>query len=150
MSTLKQTLQHDLTEAMRARDQVRTATLRMALTAVTTAEVAGEHHELTDADVLKVLTKEAKKRTDAVEAYQAAGRPELAEVEEAERGVLEGYLPAQLDDAAIDALVAEAVTETGATGMSQMGQVMKAAQAKAAGQAEGGRIAAAVKRALAS
>ncbi|AKT50472.1 GatB/YqeY domain-containing protein [Arsenicicoccus sp. oral taxon 190] len=150
MTTLKQTLQHDLTEAMRAHDKVRTATLRMALTAVTTAEVAGTAHELTDDEVLKVLAKEAKKRTDAVEAYQAAGREELAAAETAEREVLEGYLPAQLEDAAIEALVAEAVGETGATGMAQMGQVMKVAQAKAAGRAEGGRVAAAVRRALAS
>lgn len=149
MSTLKQTLQHDLTESMRAHDTVRTATLRMALTAVTTAEVAGTAHELTDDEVLKVLAKEAKKRGDAIEAYTAAKRPELAAAEQAEREVLEGYLPQQLTDAEVDALVADAVAETGATGMAQMGQVMKAAQAKAAGRAEGGRIAAAVKKHLA-
>lgn len=149
MSTLKQTLQHDLTESMRAHDTVRTATLRMALTAVTTAEVAGTAHELTDDEVLKVLVKEAKKRGDAIEAYTAAKRPELAAAEQAEREVLEGYLPQQLTDAEVDALVADAVAETGATGMAQMGQVMKAAQAKAAGRAEGGRIAAAVKKHLA-
>lgn len=150
MSTLKQTLQHDLTEAMRAKDKVRTGTIRMALTAVTNAEVLGELHELTDDEVLKVIAKEAKKRSDAIEAYEQAGRPELAEAEAAEKAVLDAYLPQQLTDDEIRALVAEVVAETGATGMAQMGQVMKAAQAKAAGRAEGGRIAAAVKASLSS
>ena len=94
MSTLKEQLQSDLTAAMRARDQVGASTLRMALTAVTTEEVAGtEHRDLTDDDVLKVLTKEAKKRREAATAYTGAGRAELAAKEEAELAVLEGYLP---------------------------------------------------------
>jgi uncharacterized protein YqeY len=149
--SLKSTLQADLTEAMRERDKVRSGTLRMVLTAVTNEEVAGkESRELSDDDVLKVVAKEAKKRREAAEAYDGASRPELAEQERAELTVLEGYLPAQLADDELDRLVAEAVQETGATGMGQMGQVMKAVQPRVAGRAEGGRVAAAVKRALAS
>lgn len=148
-SDLKATLQHDLHEAMRAKDRVRAATLRMALTAVANAEVAGtEARVLGDDEVLKVLAKEAKKRREAAEAYTGAGRQELADQELAELAVLEGYLPAQLDDAALDEMARAAVAETGAAGMAQMGQVMKVLQPRVAGQAEGGRVAAAVRRAL--
>lgn len=147
--TLKETLRRDLTEAMRARDKLRAGTLRMALSSISTAEVAGtQARELGDDEVLAVLTKEAKKRREAAEAYSGAGRPELAEQENAELAVLEGYLPAQLDDAELDRLAAAAVAEVGATGMPQMGQVMKVLQPQVAGQAEGGRVAAAVRRAL--
>lgn len=148
-TTLKDTLRHDLHDAMRAKDTVRSATLRMALTAVSTEEVAGtEARVLSDEEVLKVLTKEAKKRREAAEAYAGAGRQELADQEEAELAVLEGYLPAQLEDDALDELAAAAVAEVGASGMAQMGQVMKVLQPRVAGRAEGGRVAAAVKRAL--
>ena len=147
--SLKATVQDDLTTAIRERDQLRAGTLRLALTAITTEEVSGkEARELTDDEVLKVLAKEAKKRREAATAYAEAGRTELAEREEAERAVLEAYLPAQLSDEELEAIVARAVEETGATGMPQMGQVMKVAQAAVAGRAEGGRVAAAVKRAL--
>lgn len=146
---LKATLQQDLHSAIRAQDKVRAATLRMALTAVTTAEVAGTQATvLTDDEVLAVLVKEGKKRREAAEAYAGAGRGELAAQEEAELAILQDYLPAQLDDAELDRLAVEAVAEVGATGMQQMGQVMKALQPRVAGQAEGGRVAAAVKRAL--
>lgn len=149
MSDLKARLRSDLTDAIRARDTLRTNTLRMTLSAIGNAEVAGsEARELSDDDVLKVIGKEAKKRREAAEAYDGAGRDELAATERSELAVLEDYLPKQLDDAQIDAIVAEAVRETGATGMAQMGQVMKVVQPKVAGQAEGGRVAAAVKRAL--
>ncbi|WP_040159499.1 GatB/YqeY domain-containing protein [Mobilicoccus massiliensis] len=148
--SLKESIQGDLHTAIRERDQVRSATLRLALTAITNAEVGGkEHRELTDDDVLAVLGKEAKKRKESATAYDDAGRPELAERERAELAVLETYLPAQLDDAELDRIAADAVASTGATGMAQMGQVMKAAQAQVAGRAEGGRVAAAVKKALA-
>lgn len=148
-SGLKATLRHDLHDALRAQDRVRAGTLRMALTGITNAEVAGtEHRELDDEDVLKVLAKEAKKRREAADAYRGAGRAELAEQEEAELAVLQAYLPAQLEDAELDRLAREAVAETGASGMGQMGQVMKVLQPRVAGRAEGGRIAAAVKRAL--
>ncbi|MEI2774553.1 MAG: GatB/YqeY domain-containing protein [Tetrasphaera sp.] len=148
MSISKAGLQADLTEAIRGRDQVTAATLRMALTAITTEEAAGEQHALTEEQVQQVLAKEAKKRREAAAAYEHAGRPELAATELAELAVLEGYLPAQLDDAAIAALVDEAIAATGATGMAQMGQVMKAVTAKVAGRAEGGRVAALVRAKL--
>ena len=150
MSTLKEQLQSDLTAAMRARDQVGAGTLRMALTAVTNEEVAGtEHRDLTDDDVLKVLTKEAKKRREAATAYSGAGRAELAAQEEAELAVLEGYLPKQLSDEELDGIVREAVASSGASGMPQMGLAMKAANAAVAGRAEGGRVAAVVRKVLA-
>lgn len=150
MSTLKEQLKADLTAAMRERDQVRAGTIRMALTAVTNEEVAGkEQRELTDDDVLKVLAKEAKKRRESADAYQSAGRTELAEVEQAELAVLETYLPKQLDDAELETIVREAVTASGATGMPQMGLAMKAANAAVAGRAEGGRVAAIVRKVLA-
>ena len=150
MSELKDRLQSDLTSAMRGRDELTTATLRMVLAAITTEEVSGSTaRELPDGDVLKVLAREAKKRREAAEAFSSAGRPELAERERAEGGVLDRYLPTQLDDAGIAAVVAEAVAETGATGMPQMGAVMKAAQAKAAGRADGKRLSAEVRRQLA-
>jgi len=149
--TLKARVQSDLTAAIRERDQLRAGTLRMALAAITTEEVSGDQaRQLSDDEVLKVLAKEAKKRREAAAAFTDAGRAELAQQEVAELAVLEGYLPAQLSDDEVAALVAEAVAETGATGMPQMGQVMKVAQAKVAGRAEGGRVAAAVKAALSS
>jgi len=149
--SLKATVQRDLTAAMRERDQVRAGTLRMALTAISTEEVSGkEARELTDGDVLKVLAKEAKKRKEAATAFTDAGRPELADKENAELAVLETYLPAQLSDAELEAIVAQTVEQTGATGMQQLGQVMKAAQAVVAGRADGGRVAAVVKATLAN
>jgi uncharacterized protein YqeY len=149
-STLKATLHADLNAAMRERDQVRTGTLRMVLTAVTNEEVSGTSaRELSDDEVLKVVVKEAKKRREAATAYTDAARPELADKEMAELAVLEAYLPAQLSDDELESLVAQAVQSTGASGMAQMGQVMKAAQPLVAGRAEGGRVAAAVKKALA-
>jgi uncharacterized protein YqeY len=148
-SELKSTLRADLHTSMRERDPVRSTTLRMALTAVTNEEVSGTvARELTDDEVLKVLSKEAKKRREAAAAYVEAKRPELAAKEENELAILEAYLPAQLSDADLQDLVAEAITETGATGMPQMGQVMKVASALVAGRAEGGRVAAIVKSAL--
>lgn len=146
---LKATLQRDLHDAMRQRDKVRAGTLRMALTAVSNAQVAGtEARELSDDEVLKVLVKEAKKRREAATAYTDAGREELARQEQEELAVLEAYLPQQLEDAELDRMAAEAVAEVGATGMTQMGQVMKVLQPRVAGRAEGGRVAAAVRRAL--
>lgn len=148
--SLKATVQSDLTAAIRERDQVRAGTLRMALAAVTNEEVSGKQaRQLSDDEVLKVLAKEAKKRKEAASAFTDAGRSELAAKEEAELAVLESYLPAQLGDDELDAIVARAIAETRATGMQQMGQVMKAAQGAVAGRAEGGRVAAAVKAALA-
>ena len=149
MTALKDTLQHDLHDAMRAQDKVRSATLRMALTAITTEEVAGtQARTLTDVEVLKVLAKEAKTRRESAEAFLGAGRQERADREEAELAVLETYLPAQFEDATLDEMALAAVAEVGATSMAQMGQVMKVLQPRVAGQADGGRVAAAVRRAL--
>ncbi len=148
-TSLKARLQHDLHDSMRAHDKVRSGTLRMALTAITTAEVAGdEARELSDDEVLKVLAKEAKKRKEASTAYTSAGRGELAATEDAELAILEAYLPAQLSDDELAAIVARAVAETGATGMPGLGAVMKLAQAEVAGRADGGRVAAAARAAL--
>jgi len=149
-TTLKGRLQGDLRDAIRSKDKVRSGTLRMTLTAITNAEVAGEQaRELSDDEVLKVIAKEAKKRKEASTAYTDAGRAELAETEDAELEVLEGYLPKQLDDAELEGIVRSAVESTGASGMAQMGQVMKVAQGEVAGRADGGRVAAIVKQVLA-
>jgi uncharacterized protein YqeY len=150
VSELKDRLQSDLTTAMRGRDELTTATLRMALAAITTEEVGGSTaRQLSDDEVLKVLAREAKKRREAAEAFGSAGRNELADRERAEETVLDRYLPTQLDDAGITELVAAAIAETGATGMPQMGAAMKVAQAKAAGRADGRRLSTEVRRQLA-
>ncbi|WP_424183902.1 GatB/YqeY domain-containing protein [Actinokineospora sp. G85] len=154
MAELKNRLQADLTAAMKAREKTRVATLRMALAAITTAEVAGtEAVQLTDDEVLKVLTREVKKRKEAATAFADAGRAEQARLELDEAEVLTEYLPQQLDDAVLADLVDQAVAEVTeqlgeAPGPRQMGQVMKAANTKVAGRAEGGRVAAAVKQRL--
>ena len=149
MSDLKTRLQTDLTSAIRARDEVTTATLRMALAAVTTEEVGGSTaRELSDDEVLTVLAREAKKRREAAEAFHAGNRPELADRERAEGQVLDRYLPTQLSDDEVAEVVRAAIEETGATGMAQMGAVMKAAQARAAGRADGRRLSTEVRRRL--
>ncbi len=149
MPELKDRLRTDLTTAMKARDELRTATLRMVLAAVTAEEVAGkEARELSDDEVQAVLRREAKKRREAADAFAGAGRAEQADRERAEEAVVAGYLPAQLEDADLAAIVADAVTRTGASGMRDMGKVMGAVQAAVAGRAEGGRVAAEVRRQL--
>jgi uncharacterized protein YqeY len=146
---LKDRLRADLTTAMKGRDELSTATLRMVLSAVSAEEVAGkESRVLTDDEVQAVLRREAKKRREAAEAFAGAGRAEQAERERAEEGVIATYLPAQLEDADLAAIVADVVTETGASGMKDMGKVMGAVQGKVAGRAEGGRVAAEVRRQL--
>jgi uncharacterized protein len=149
MAELKKRLRDDLTASMKARDEVRTRTIRMALTSVTNEEVAGTtSRELTDDEVVNVLTKEAKKRRDAAEAFDAAGRPDRAAAERAEGEVLATYLPAQLSDEDLAQIVAAAISETGASGMSAMGQVMKVVRPQVAGRADGGKVAAEVRRRL--
>lgn len=148
---LKERLQGDLTTAMKARDELRAATLRMALTAITTEEVAGKQARvLSDDEVLTVLTREAKKRREAAEAFDDAGRAELATRERAEGEVLAEYLPAQLTDEELTELVRAAIAESGAEGPKAMGQVMKVVQPQVTGRAEGGRVAAEVRRQLGS
>lgn len=147
---LKDRLRADLTTAMKDRDEVRTRTLRMALTSVSNEEVAGNaSRELTDDEVLKILAREAKRRREAAAAFQDAGRDEQAAAERAEDAVLSDYLPAQLSDAEVTELVAAAIAETGASGMPAMGQVMKTVTPRVAGRAEGSRVAAEVRRQLA-
>jgi hypothetical protein len=149
MAELKERLRTDLSAAMRARDQVRMRTLRMALTAISNEEVSGRSaRELSDDEVLKVLAREAKKRREAADAFGSAGRAEQAAAEQAEGQVLAGYLPAQLGDDELARIVDEVVTETGVSGMSAMGQVMKAVTPRVAGRAEGARVAAEVRRRL--
>lgn len=149
MSAMKDKLRDDLSTAMKARDEVRTRTLRMALTAVTNEEVAGKQaRELSDDEIIKVLTREAKKRREAADAFADAGRPEQAAAERAEGEVITGYLPAQLSDAELAGLVSAAIAETGAAGPRAMGQVMKAVRPKVGDRAEGGRVAAEVKKQL--
>jgi len=151
MAGLKDRLRADLTTAMKARDEVRTRTLRMVLTSVTNEEVAGDSpRDLSDDEVLKLLAREGRRRREAAEAFEAAGRSDQAAAERAEDQVLTGYLPAQLDDAELAAIVADVISETGASGMSAMGQVMKAVTPRVAGRADGGRVAAVVRRTLAS
>ena len=149
MAALKDRLRGDLTEAMKARDEVRTRTLRMALTSITREEVAGQSaRELTDDEVIGVLTREAKRRREAAEAFAAAGRDEQAAAERAEGVILGGYLPAQLSDEELAAMVADVIDETGASGMAAMGQVMRALTPRVAGRADSARVAAEVRRRL--
>jgi uncharacterized protein YqeY len=150
MSTLKTQLHDDLNTAMKARDELTLATLRMALTAVTTEEVSGKTaRELSDDEVLKVLTREGKKRREAAQAYDDAQRPELAARERAEGEVLDRYLPAQLGDDEVAEIVRAAIAETGATGPRDMGAVMKVVQPAVAGRADGKRVSSEVKSQLA-
>ena len=149
MPPLKDQLQADLTTAMKARDELRAATIRMVLTAVRNEEVSGKSaRDLEDAEVVAVLGREAKKRREAAEAFDQGGRAESAARERAEGEVIATYLPAQLSDDEIRDIVAAAIGETGAAGPQAMGQVMKVVTPKTAGRAEGGRVAAEVRRQL--
>lgn len=155
MSTLKERLRSDLTAAMKSRDELVKATLRMTLTAIGNAEVAGDAaRELGDDEVLAIIRKEAKKRAESAEAFAGAGRDELAAQERAEGEVLARYLPAQLSDDELNEIARAAVEQTETElgerpGPRQMGQVMRHATAAAAGRADGRRLAAAVKSLLA-
>jgi uncharacterized protein len=148
--TLKDQLRTDLTAAMKARDETRTRTLRMALTSITNEEVSGNQaHDLTDEEITKILAREAKRRREAATAFADAGRAEQAKAEQAEEEVLASYLPAQLSDDELAALVAAAIAETGASGPAGIGQVMKVVTPQIAGRADGKRVAAMVKSRLA-
>ncbi|MGZ5376513.1 MAG: GatB/YqeY domain-containing protein [Mycobacterium sp.] len=154
MAELKERLRADLTAAMKSQDKLRTATLRMLLATIQTEEVSGKGaRELSDADVMKVLSKEAKKRAEAAEIYTQNRRGELAANEHAEARVIDEYLPTPLSEAevadVVDTAIAQVAEEIGERpGMKQMGQVMKAATAIAAGKADGSRLSAAVKARL--
>lgn len=152
MSELKAQIRTDMTTAMKAREKERTGALRMLLAAIQTEETNGSKHELTDEEVLKVIAREVKKRKESAEVYAGAGRQELADHELFEAEVLSTYQPTQLDDAEVEALVAESIAEVkadaGEATMKQMGQVMKVATAKAAGRVDGKRLSTAVRAAL--
>lgn len=151
MSTLKDRLRTDLTASMKARDEVRSSTLRMVLTAITNAEVAGkEQRELTDDDIIGVLSTEAKKRREAAIAFEEGNRPEMAAKEVAEGAVIADYLPTQLTEAEIADLVTSAIAQTGAAGegMRAMGKVMGVVSPQVKGRADGGAVAAEVRRQL--
>ncbi len=150
MGELKDRLHDDLTTSMKARDELRTATLRMVLTAIGNEEVAGKvARTLTAEEELKVLAREAKKRREAAEAFRSGGAEERARRELDEEQVLTGYLPVQLSDDELATIAAEAVAGSGASGPQAMGAVMKVVGPQVAGRADGGRVAAAVRAALA-
>ena len=151
MSDLKDRLRSDLTTAIKARDEVSSSTLRMVLTSITNAEVAGKQaRELSDDDVIGVLSSEAKKRREAAEAFEAAGRTEMAAKERAEAEVIAHYLPAPLAPEQITDLVSAAIAKVGASGegMRAMGKVMGLVQPQVKGRADGGVVAAEVRRQL--
>jgi uncharacterized protein YqeY len=146
---LKEKLQSDLTDAIRSRAEVKSGTIRMLLAAITTEEVSGKAARvLTDAEIITVLSREAKKRREAVEAYVAAKRIDLADKEKAEGDVISEYLPAQLSEDEIKKMIADAISETGAAGPAGMGLVMKVLSPKIAGKADGGLVSGLVKAAL--
>jgi uncharacterized protein YqeY len=146
---LKEKLQSDLTDAIRSKDVVKSGTVRMLLAAITNEEVAGKAAKvLTDAEIITVLSREAKKRREAVEAYTQAKRDDLANKEKEEAAVIALYLPEQLSEADIKKLITEAIAETNASGPAGMGLVMKALQPKIAGKADGGFVSSLVKAAL--
>ena len=147
---LKEKLQSDLTEAIRSRNELVSGTIRMVLTAITNEEVAGkEAKTLSEDEVIAVLSREAKKRREAAEAFADAGRADKAATEKAEGEVITSYLPAQLSDDELNALIADAIAKSGAAGPQDMGKVMGILKPQITGKADGGKVSAAVKSALA-
>jgi uncharacterized protein YqeY len=147
--SIKEQLKKDLTEAIRGRDEITSGTIRMVLTAITNEEVAGkEARVLSDDEVITVLSREGKKRREAAEAFENAGRTDKAALEKSEGEVIAKYLPAQLSEADIAAIIADAIASTGAAGPADMGKVMGAVKPKIAGKADGGVVSALVKAAL--
>lgn len=147
---LKETLKADLTTAMKARDEVASSTIRMVLTAITNEEVAGkEAKTLSDAEIITVLSREMKKRREAAEAFDAAGRADKAASEKAEGEIIAKYLPAQMSEDEIKKLIAETITKVGASSPADMGKVMGAIKGEVAGKADGALVSSLVKAALA-
>ena len=147
--SIKEKLKNDLTEAIRSRNEIKSGTIRMVLAAIQVEEVAGKEAKvLSDADIIKVLSREAKKRKEAVEAFTQGGRLDKAEQEAKEGEVIQSYLPEQLSDDEVKKIVEDAIKESGATTPAQMGQVMKIVQPKVAGKADGGFVSGLVKAAL--
>ena len=146
---LKETLQSNLTEAIRSRDEIKSGTIRMVLTAITNEEVSGkEARVLSDAEIITVLSREAKKRREAAEAFADAGRADRAEQEKKEGEIIATYLPAQLSGDEVKKIIADAIAQTGASGPQGMGQVMKLVTPQTAGKADGGLVSGLVKAAL--
>ena len=146
---LKEVLQSDLTEAIRSRDELKSGTIRMVLTAITNEEVSGKTaRTLSEPEIITVLSREAKKRREAAEAFSDGGRPDRAEREKLEGEFIITYLPAQLSEDEIKQMIQEAISESGASGPAGMGQVMKIISPKIAGKADGGTVSALVKAAL--
>jgi len=146
---LKETLQSDLTEAIRSRDEIKSGTIRMVLTAITNEEVSGkEARILSDAEIITVLSREAKKRREAAEAFAEGGRADRAEQEKKEGEIIATYLPAQLSEDEIKKIIADAIAQSGASGPQGMGQVMKLVTPQTAGKADGGLVSGLVKAAL--
>ena len=147
--SIKETLQANLTEAIRSRDEIVSGTIRMVLTAITNEEVSGkEARVLTDAEIITVLSREAKKRREAAEAFADAGRADKAALEKAEGEVIAKYLPAQMSEDEIKKLIAAAIAQTGASGPSDMGKVMGVIKSQVAGKADGATVSGLVKEAL--
>ena len=147
--SIKETLQADLTEAIRGRNEIVSGTIRMVLTAITNEEVSGkEARTLTDAEIITVLSREAKKRREAAEAFADAGRADKAALEKAEGEVIAKYLPAQMSEDEIKKLIAAAIAQTGASGPSDMGKVMGVIKSQVAGKADGATVSGLVKEAL--
>ena len=149
MSELKNKLQSDLNGAIKSRNTVVAETIRMVLSAITNEEVAGkEKRELSDAEVITVLTREAKKRREAAEAFENGGRADRAAAERAEGEVIASYLPEQLSEDEIKKLIAETIAAVGAVGPADMGKVMGSLKGKVAGKADGAIVSSLVKEAL--
>ena len=147
--SIKEQLKKDLTEAIRGRDEITSSTIRMVLTAITNEEVAGkEARVLSDEEVITVLSREGKKRREAAEAFENAGRADKSALEKSEGEVIAKYLPAQLSESDIAAIISDAIASTGAQGPGDMGKVMGAVTPKIAGKADGGVVSALVKAAL--
>jgi uncharacterized protein YqeY len=147
--SIKETLQADLTEAIRGRNEIVSGTIRMVLTAITNEEVSGkEARVLTDAEIITVLSREAKKRREAAEAFGDAGRADKAALEKAEGEVIAKYLPEQMSEDEIKKLIDAAIAQTGASGPADMGKVMGVIKAQVAGKADGGTVSGLVKAAL--
>ena len=147
--SIKETLRNDLTEAIRGRNEITSSTIRMVLTAITNEEVAGkEARQLSDDEVIVVLSREAKKRREAAEAFEQGGRADRAAAERAEGEVIASYLPEQLTEDEIKKLISETIATVGASGPADMGKVMGALKAKVAGKADGALVSSLVKAAL--
>ena len=147
--SIKETLQADLTEAIRGRNEIVSGTIRMVLTAITNEEVSGrEARTLTDAEIITVLSREAKKRREAAEAFADAGRADKAALEKAEGEVIAKYLPEQMSEDEIKKLIEAAIAQTGASGPADMGKVMGVIKSQVAGKADGGTVSGLVKAAL--